>query len=78
MTHQSNKQFNTYKEGLNLEFLRKYCMKSGKRHGMEHGKTLEDVGELSGLGPSVKHLDKPEKISNNKNINKSLSYDFIY
>ena len=26
MTHQPNKHFNTYKEGLDLEFLREYCM----------------------------------------------------
>jgi len=26
ITHQSNKQFNSYKEGLDLEFLYEYCM----------------------------------------------------
>ena len=26
-----NKQFNTYKEGLDLEFLREYCMEHGHR-----------------------------------------------
>jgi hypothetical protein len=26
MTHQTNKQFNTYKEGLDMEALREYCM----------------------------------------------------
>jgi len=30
MTHQQNKQFNTYKEGLDLEFVRKYSMEHGK------------------------------------------------
>ena len=40
MTHQQNKQFNTYKEGLDLEFLRAYCMEHGER-----GETLEEVGE---------------------------------
>ena len=49
MTHQPNKQFNTYKEGLDLEFLREYCMEHGELHGMERGKTLEDASELSGL-----------------------------
>ena len=29
MTHQPNKQFNTYKEGLDLKFLRAYCMEHG-------------------------------------------------
>jgi len=37
MTHQQNKQFNTYKEGLDLEFLREYCM--------EWGETLEEAGK---------------------------------
>ena len=27
----NNKQFNTYKEGLDLEFLRTYCMGNGGR-----------------------------------------------
>ncbi len=29
MTHQSNKHFNTYKEGENLEVLRRNCMEYG-------------------------------------------------
>ena len=29
MTHHSNKHFNTYKEGLDLEFLWEYCMEHG-------------------------------------------------
>jgi len=31
MTHQSNKQFNTYKEGLDMEFMWEYCMKHVER-----------------------------------------------
>ena len=42
-----NKHFNTYKEGLNLGFLRQYCMEHGERCVMERGETLEDVGEPS-------------------------------
>ena len=45
MTHQTNKHFNTYKEGLDLEFLREYCMEHGERRGMERGETLEEAGE---------------------------------
>jgi len=45
MTHQSNKQFITYKEGLDLEFLRTYCMEHGERRVMERGETLEEAGE---------------------------------
>ena len=58
-----NKHFNTYKEGLDLEFLREYCMEHGELRGMERGKTLEDASELSGLvKPSVIHLDNPNNI----------------
>ena len=45
MTHQQNKQFNSYKEGLDLEFLREYCMEHGERRVMERGETLEEAGE---------------------------------
>ena len=31
MTHQPNKHFKTYKEGLDLEVLREYCMEHGER-----------------------------------------------
>ena len=41
----TNKQFNTYKEGLDLEFLREYCMEHGERRVMERGETLEEAGE---------------------------------
>ena len=40
-----NKQFNTYKEGLDLEFLRVYCMEHGERRTFERGETLEEAGE---------------------------------
>lgn len=30
MPHQPNKHFNFYMEGLDLEFLREYCMDMGK------------------------------------------------
>ncbi len=47
MTHQYDKQFNTYKDGLDLEIFRAYCMEHGERRVMERGKKLEDVGELA-------------------------------
>ena len=40
-----NKHFNSYKEGLDLEFLREYCMEHGERRVMERGETLEEAGE---------------------------------
>ena len=45
MTHQPNKQFNTYKKGLDLEFLREYCMEHGERRTFLRGETLEEAGE---------------------------------
>ena len=38
------KDFNTYKEGLDLEVLQQYCMEHGERRVMERGETLEDAG----------------------------------
>ena len=38
-----NKQFNTYKEGLDLEFLREYCMEHGERRTFLRGETLEEA-----------------------------------
>ena len=45
MTHLPNNQFNTYKEGLDLEFLREYCMKHGNVWTFMRGETLEKTGE---------------------------------
>ena len=39
------KDFNTYKEGLDLEVLRQYCMEHGEVRTFLRGETLEDVGE---------------------------------
>ena len=41
----TNKQFNTYKEGLDLEVLREYCMEHGERRVMERSEILEETGE---------------------------------
>ena len=45
MTHQPYKQFNTYKEGLDLELLREYCMEHGEVRMFLRGETLEEAGE---------------------------------
>ena len=37
MTSQANEHFNSYKKGLDLEFLRKHCMEYGERRVMERG-----------------------------------------
>ena len=39
------KHFNTYKEGLDLEFLQEYCMEHRELRTFERGETLEDAGE---------------------------------
>ena len=44
MTHQPYKQFNTYKEGLDLELLREYCMEHGEVRTFLRGETLEEAG----------------------------------
>ena len=44
-----NKHFNTYKEGLDLEFLREYCMEHGERRVMERGETLEEAVQMLSL-----------------------------
>lgn len=40
----TNKHFNTYKEGLDLEFLREYCMEHGEWRTFERCETLEEAG----------------------------------
>ena len=50
MTHQPNKQFNSYKEGLDLEFLREYCMEHGERRPFDRGETLEEAGRAGAVG----------------------------
>ena len=47
MTHELNKHFNSYKEGLDLEFLWRYCIEHGEKRLMERGETLEEAGEPS-------------------------------
>ena len=47
MTHRPSKQFNTYKEGLDLELLREYCMEHGEVRTFLCGETLEVAGETA-------------------------------
>lgn len=49
----NNKQFNTYKEGLDLEFLREYCMEHGERRTFLRGETLEEAVETVAAGDLV-------------------------
>ena len=44
---QLNKPFNFYKDGLDLEFLRVYCIDHGKTRIMKRGETFEEVGTPS-------------------------------
>ena len=39
-----NTHFNTYKEGLDLEVLRQYCMEHGEVRTFLRGETLEEGG----------------------------------
>ena len=47
MIHLSNKQFNTYKDGLNLKFLQKYCEDHGEKRTFERGGILVRESEPS-------------------------------
>lgn len=40
-----NQHFNTYKRGLDLEILRKYCVEHGEKRTIERGEVLEEAGE---------------------------------
>ena len=55
MTHQQNKHFNSYKEGLNLEILRRYCEEHGEERMFVRGETLENVGEPAQWVAFVEH-----------------------
>jgi CRP-like cAMP-binding protein len=47
MNCQPNKQFNTYKEGLDLEFLREYCIEHGEMRIFHRAEVLVREGEKS-------------------------------
>ncbi len=40
-----NQHFNTYKKGLDLEILHKYCVEHGEKRTIERGEVLEEAGE---------------------------------
>ena len=46
----TSKHFNTYKEGLDLEFLREYCMEHGERRDAGGDGRSGAVGGLRGEG----------------------------
>lgn len=49
MAHLSHKHFNFYKEGVNLEFLRDYCIEHGETRLMKRGEVFVKAGEPSQL-----------------------------
>ena len=47
LTHQPSKQFNTYKEGLDLELLREYCIEHGEvQTFLRGGHTTLSISDL--------------------------------
>lgn len=50
MTHQPNKHFNTYKEGLDLVFLREYCMEHGGTADVPAGRDTGGGGRAGTVG----------------------------
>ena len=61
MAHLSHKHFNSYKEGVNLEFLRDYCIEHGETRLMKRGEVFEKAGE-----PSQLVADYPNCLSGKK------------
>lgn len=58
----TKKQFNTYKEGLDLEFLREYCMEHGEVRTFLHGETAQWVAYVErGCFKYMVHNDKEGK-----------------
>ena len=45
-----NKQFNTYKEGLDLGFLREYCMEHGGTADVRAGRDARGGGQTGAVG----------------------------
>ena len=43
----TQQHFNSYKEGLDLQFLYSYCMEHGELRSLERGETLEEAGRPS-------------------------------
>lgn len=41
------KHFNSYKEGLDLDFVRQYCLEHGEVKTFKRGELLEKAGEVS-------------------------------
>ena len=62
MTHQSNKQFNSYKEGLDLEVLRRYCEEHGEERMFEWGELAQWVAFVErGCFKYMMHNDEEGK-----------------
>lgn len=40
-------QLNSYKEGINFEFLQQYCIENGEMRIFKHGELFEHLGESS-------------------------------
>lgn len=48
-------QFNTYKNEVDLNFLREYCIEHGEKRTMKRGETLENAGEPAKYVAYIKH-----------------------
>ena len=48
-------QFNTYKNEVDLNFLREYCIKHGEKRTMKRGETLENAGEPAKYVAYIEH-----------------------
>ena len=48
-------QFNTYKNEVDLNFLREYCIEHGEKRTMKRGETLENAGEPAKYVAYIEH-----------------------
>ena len=48
-------QFNTYKNEVDLNFLREYCIKHGEKRTMKRGETLENAGQSAKYVAYIEH-----------------------
>lgn len=70
------KHFNSYKEGLNLELLRQYCMEHGEVRTFERGEVLEKAGEPARWIAYVKQGFFKYMVNDTCGVNKCSGFAF--
>ena len=76
MNNMEQKHFNSYKEGLNLELLRQYCMEHGEVRTFERGEVLEKAGEPARWIAYVKQGFFKYMVNDTCGVNKCSGFAF--